>query len=84
MIAYTFTKQAEAEFLKLPPELQRRMLRKLEHFLAAPNPLTFAKRLVGTSRPSFRYQVGDYRIIFEWEGTHLLLLRIGHRREIYR
>lgn len=43
-----------------------------------------AKRLVGNE--SFRIRVGDYRIIYELRDSQLLVLvlRIGHRREVYK
>ena len=33
-----------------------------------------------------RIRIGDYRIVYEVQDTHLIILviRIGHRREIYR
>jgi mRNA interferase RelE/StbE len=80
---YAFTRHAEAEFLKLPRPLQRRILAKVEQFLNSPQPLAFAKRLTGT-QSSYRYRIGDYRVIFDWEATSILILKIGHRREIYR
>jgi mRNA interferase RelE/StbE len=30
-----------------------------------------------------KLRVGDYRVIFAILGTHVLVLRIGHRREVY-
>ena len=30
-----------------------------------------------------KFRVGDYRVIFVILGTQVLVLRIGHRREIY-
>ncbi|MEW6685176.1 MAG: type II toxin-antitoxin system RelE/ParE family toxin [Candidatus Edwardsbacteria bacterium] len=33
---------------------------------------------------SFRMRVGDYRVIFDIEGSDIVILRVGHRREIYR
>ena len=32
----------------------------------------------------FRLRVGDYRVIYAQTGNGYLVLRIGHRREIYR
>jgi len=29
-------------------------------------------------------RIGDYRVIFDVEGDELVVLRVGHRREIYR
>jgi mRNA interferase RelE/StbE len=31
-----------------------------------------------------KYRVGDYRVIYAIIGEDVLILRIGHRREVYR
>jgi mRNA interferase RelE/StbE len=43
-----------------------------------------AKPLVG--RPGWRIRIGDHRVIYEIEDDRLLVLvvRAGHRREVYR
>lgn len=84
MISYDFTKHAEKAFLKLPSDIQTRIIHKLESYLSAPVPLAFARRLAGTTQSWFRFRVGDYRIIFEWEGDKILILQAGHRRDIYQ
>ena len=84
MIPYDFTRIAAKELLALPPEIRRRIIHKIEFFLNTGHPLDFAKRLTGTSRPSWRFQVNDYRIIFEREAEGILITRVGHRRSIYR
>ena len=84
MIPYDFTNTSEKELLALPLEIQKRIIQKLEFFLDTPNPLTFAKRLTNVHPPSWRFAVGDYRIIFEQEAGHVLITRIGNRKEIYR
>lgn len=42
------------------------------------------ERLQG--RPEFRLRVGDYRIVYRFDlgQNELLLVTIGHRREVYR
>ena len=84
MIAYAFTKHAESEFLKLPRDVQHRLIRKVEQYLRTPVPLRYAERMSGTAQPCFRYRIGDYRVIFDWEITGILITRVGHRRDIYR
>jgi mRNA interferase RelE/StbE len=37
-----------------------------------------------TDLGSYRFRIGDYRVIFDVEGANLIVLRVGHRREIYR
>ena len=84
MIRYDFTRYAERLFLKLPRETQRRLLLKIESYLSHPQPLAFAKRIVGSPVPSYRFQIGDYRVIFDWKGDRILITKVGHRRDVYR
>lgn len=43
------------------------------------------KRLIGVKEDLYRLRVGSYRIIFKKEKEHffILIIRIGHRKEIY-
>jgi len=43
-----------------------------------------ARRLTNTDLGQFRLRVGDWRIVFDIDGSFVVVLRIGHRREIYR
>jgi len=83
MIDYDFTKTASKEFFKTPKAVQQRIIKKLEFYLAQPDPLSFADKLI-TSQPTYRFRIGDYRVIFDWEKTGIIILRVGHRREVYR
>jgi len=29
-------------------------------------------------------RLGDYRVIFDIEGEDIVILRVGHRRDVYR
>lgn len=50
------------------------------------DPRQFGKALVGELSGYWRYRVGDYRIVCELIDHRLvvLLVDVGHRREIYR
>ena len=48
------------------------------------DPLGNAERLTDSSLGSYRFRVGDYRIVFDIEKDKIVVLRVGHRREIYR
>ena len=41
------------------------------------------KRLTA-STPEFRLRVGDYRVLFEIEGTRVIIYRIRHRKDAYK
>jgi len=42
------------------------------------------KALKGEFRGCHRYRFGDYRVIYTIKNQEILVLRIGHRKEIYR
>jgi len=80
--------QAEGDLGKLDPQDARRISRFLfERVAKLENPRSIGEALHG---PQFgelwKYRVGDYRVIAKILDDRLLVLivRIGHRREIYR
>ena len=80
--------QADRELSKLDPPDARRILKFLSERVAKlDNPRIIGKALHGSRLGEFwKYRVGDYRLICKIEDDRLLVLvlRIGHRREIYR
>jgi mRNA interferase RelE/StbE len=77
-------KSAQRDLKRLPREIQKRLLTRLEALVADPRP-PGADMLAGPMNV-WRVRVGGYRIIYTIRGDTLLVLvlRIGHRREIYR
>jgi len=47
------------------------------------DPLQHAERLTDSKLGDYRFRIGDYRVIFDIEGNEIVVLRVGHRREIY-
>ena len=43
-----------------------------------------ASKLIDETLGQYRYRIGDYRVIFDIHGQNIVILRVGHRREIYR
>ena len=80
MIAY---KASVARDLKRIDKTQaRKLISKLEHALAE-NP-NAGELLKGEFQGLFKYRVGDYRIIYTKTADGVLILRIAHRKEVYR
>ncbi len=80
--------QVDRELGKLDPQQSKRILKFLHERLAPlDNPRSIGQALQGSKLGEFwKYRVGDYRLICEIEDKQLfiLVLRVGHRREIYR
>ena len=79
----TLTPSAARQLRKFDPDVRRRIQAALELLAVEPRPPA-AIRLVGGSG-EWRVRTGDYRIVYEFNDGQLLILvlRIGHRREIY-
>ena len=79
---------AERELSKLDAQHAKRILKFLHERLARlDDPRSVGKALQGSHLGEFwRYRVGDYRLICKIEDDRVvvLLLRVGHRKEIYR
>lgn len=78
-----FLKTAKKELLKLPKEIQQRIAAKIDALVTNPYPPDTKKLKNGGGR--LRIRVGDYRIIYRIEEGQLVILviKIGHRRDIY-
>lgn len=75
---------AARQLRKLDPAARRRVHAAIELLAREPRP-PGAKKLVG-GEGEWRVRTGTYRIIYEIhdEVLRILVLAIGHRREVYR
>lgn len=76
-----YTKPAVKDINKLDSVAKKRLKKAMERFVA--NPQYFGKKLVDPKLGEFRFRIGDYRIIFDIKDRDIVILRVGHRREIY-
>jgi mRNA interferase RelE/StbE len=74
-----FTAAATRRWLDLSDDVRQRLDAKLTSF--AQTGQGDVKRLKG--RAGSRLRVGDWRIIFYAEGNVIVVVAVGHRREIY-
>lgn len=76
--------RALKDLKKIDISTSRRIVDKLQFFARQTEPLQFAESLVNNDFGSFRFRIGDYRVLCEADRTTIHVLRVGHRREIYR
>ena len=76
-------KSVQKELDRLPDEMLKRVMARLTELEVNPRPPD-VKKLKG--RSAWRIRVGDYRVIYEIHDRELkiLVITVGHRREIYR
>ncbi len=77
-----FSDKARRQFKKLEREIQERIISAIERVRIRPE--AYVTKLVGD--PGYKLRVGDYRIIMDIDKDKLLILvlKIGHRRSIYK
>ena len=69
---------------RLPRETQQRLVSAMRGLATNPRPLGVGKMQGGGNL--WRIRVGDYRIVYEIHDARVLILvlAIGHRKDIYR
>jgi mRNA interferase RelE/StbE len=86
MYALKFLGRALQDLKKI--DLPHQIIIKEKLFILAENPNILKNniiKLAGTMEDYYRLRVGNYRIIYEKRDNDLIILiiRIGHRREVY-
>jgi mRNA interferase RelE/StbE len=79
-----FTRPADKQLKALPVNVQERLQPKIDALAQEPRP-TGVTKLQG-NEDLYRIRVGDYRIIYSIQDDLLLVLvvTVGHRRDVYR
>ena len=83
-MAYKIAYKASAsrDLAKLPKAEARRILVRLERDL--PSKADSFPVLKGKFAGLRKYRVGDYRVVFAIVEREVVVLRVGHRRDVYR
>ncbi len=72
--------QAIRDLASLPRNLSQRVIAKVERMR---NGLVGDIKRLTNFTPEYRLRVGDYRVLFEVEGSQIVVYRVLHRREAY-
>lgn len=83
MTAVVFTKHARRNLRKLPADLRERIIKKIEWYASQPQALHFADSIEGVKDKVYRFRIGDYRVIFDWEDHNILVTKVSHRSRVY-
>lgn len=87
LYGFAFT-QAALKYLEttVPVKVRGQIKRRIEALAASPTP-SGSKRLVGVMDgefPVYRVRQGDYRILYSVRPVIIVILDIGHRKDVYR
>jgi len=78
----TYTERAIKDIRKLEPKVKKHIGNALLRY--EEDPQKYAVRLTESKLGTYRFRIGDYRAIFDFEDDEIVILRVGHRRDIYK
>lgn len=77
-----FIPSAWRNWRKLPKNIQTHLEEKL--LLYCQNPLNYAIKLTDFKIGDYRFRIGDYRIVFDIKKDEIIIVAVGHRKDIYK
>lgn len=82
---FIFTEKAKRDWRKIDASIKKQILKKLNFYTESNlSILNFSEKLKNPLLGGYRIKIGDYRIIFDSLGKDIFILRIGHRKDIYK
>lgn len=79
-----FTKEAVKDIEKIDISIKKQIHKKLVYFKSLDDIKVVAKKLQNNEIGEYRLRVGNFRIIFDLDRHTIIVLRIQHRREVYK
>ena len=81
MYEIIFSDKAKKQLEKLDRNTQERVVKALERIRIRPE--SYVTKLVGD--PGYKVRIGDYRVILDIDKglLKILIIKVGHRRNIY-
>jgi mRNA interferase RelE/StbE len=77
-----YTNRAIKDLKRIDENIKQRIGNTLLRY--SEDPLKYAQKLTDPKLGTYRFRIGEHRIIFDLESQDLVVLRIGHRRDIYK
>ena len=83
---WSFTEKSASQFKKLDKIVRKRIVNKLDLWCKYEKPINFAQSLVNSELGSYRFRVGDYRILYHVDDSAkvIVIYRVMPRENIYR
>ncbi len=78
---------ATNDLKRLPGKIAKRIVAKMDWYVAQESPLHFAKKLTDPTLGTYRFRIGDYRVLCDVHHetiSVLEVLAVRHRMNAYR
>jgi len=85
-MSYTiiFSEEAVQDIKRLDTVVKKRLQKKLQAVAESKDVHQISKKLIHHESGQYRIRIGNFRIIFDLDGNLLYILRVRHRKEVYR
>ena len=83
MFKVEFSEHGLSDLKKMPKDIQKRIINKIQFYSTQDDLTTFSKPLIKIPPSTHRFRVGDYRIAFHSDKQTVFIDRIRHRKEVY-
>lgn len=77
-----YTQRAIEDIRMLDPKIKSRIGKAFQRY--EQDPLKYAETITDSKLGSYRFRIADHRVIFDLKGNEIVVLRVGHRKNIYR
>ena len=82
MYKVVFTQRALKDLENIDRGVQNRIATKLKEY--AKDPIKYSRKLTHSKIGGYRFRIGDYRVVFDIGGNDVVILRIRHRKSVYK
>jgi len=82
MYKVVFTRRSLKDLENIDKYIQNRIAVKLKEYTK--EPLKYGRKLINHKIGTYRFKIGYYRVIFDIDKDTIVVLRIGHRKGIYK
>ena len=77
-----YTRAGARDVKKLDRVAKKKIEKRIETY--SKKPLFYARKLLDPRIGTYRWRVGNYRIVFDMDKRNIVILRVRHRREVYK
>lgn len=75
------TEKAQKDIKNLDSKTKQKIIEKLKYL--SNDPISLSIKLINSKIGEYRFRTGDYRVIFDIDDEIIVILKIGHRKDIY-
>lgn len=79
-----FTEEAAGDIKKIDNTVRKQLHKKILYFQGLDDIKVVAKKLHNPIIGEYRLRVGNFRLLFELDKHTIIVLRIQHRKDVYR